>query len=474
MSTFEASAHPRGQVANAGQFREKVNDAPGEALSEATKPDGHSQWRILADRLIDFSKAVDKENRRLERAGVEKRFTFTHERKVWRDENGRPWVVEDITLNRPCIAVGNWQFLAQHEKTAAGAIITYQTGAAGDEHVVGDPSMRCDHCGQFRSRQKVFTLRDRETGELKQIGSNCIALFLGTKPEGLWAMAREVGEELSFDENDASSGSRAPNAFDGDQLLLATLRQIELDDGDYVSRSRASMTRVATVDKVTGQFTALTIADPTLAETAEIAAIIDWVDGLEPDANDDYLQNLAAALTRSDDGELVVYAKHAGLAVSAVSAYRRHIARQAEREVKATLAERKLAEFAYTQGESLKGKGLELTVVSMREGYDYGYGAPTHVTLMDDAGHVFYWKSTGALGAHVTLADGAGYYFLPQEGGRLRVAGGSVKEHRISDFNGDHETVIWRVKVEPLQATLDEFEADHAADLAARSASVPA
>lgn len=465
--SFDASAHPRGQAVNAGQFREKSNDSPVSELSGDDAEPRPDTWMILADRLLDFSKAVEKENRRLERAGVEDRFTFTHERKVWRDENGRPWMVEEIDLNRPRIAVGDWQFLAQHERTAAGAIITYQTGPERDR-VDGDPSMRCDHCGQFRARQKVFTLRDRNTGELKQIGSNCLSLFLGTKPEGLWAMAREVGAELRLDEDeDFTSGRATPNAFDGDALLLATIRQIELDGGEYVSRSNAGMSRTPTADKVKGEFTALTAAPATAGEQTEMQAIVDWVGGLEPGADDDYLLNLTAAFARDVDGALIVYSKHAALAASAVSSYRRHVAREAERQMKENLAATKLAAFVFEPGESLRGKDLELSVVSMREGHDYGYGAPTHITLMDDAGHVFYWKSTGFMSAQVELSDGAGYTFVPSEGKRLRVTGGSVKEHRISDFNGDHETVIWRVKIAPTQQQIDLWEAERVAEAAA-------
>ncbi|MBN9214832.1 MAG: hypothetical protein J0J04_08580 [Microbacterium sp.] len=466
MSAFDEAAHPRGQATNAGQFRDKVNDAPDSALdggADADEPDFNT-WTIPADRLLDLSKAVEKENRRLERAGIEERFTFTHERRVWRDENGTPWLVEDINLNRPRIAVGNWQFLAQHEKTAAGAIITHQTGAG--ERVAADPSMRCDHCGQFRSRQKVFTLRGRESGEMKQIGSNCLSLFLGTRPEGLWAMAREVGAELRFDEDEVTSGaSRAANAFDGDDLMLATIRQVE-KDGEYVSRSNAGYARVPTIDKVKGEFTALVSEPASPVEAAEIAAVNAWIGSLEPGEEDDYLQNLVSAFTRDEDGVLVVYSKHAGLAASAISSYRRHVAREAERAAKEQLAKVKLAEFAFTPGESLKGKDLELTVVSMREGQDYGYGAPTHVTLMDEAGHVFYWKSTGYMSAQVELSDGAGYHFMPTEGGKVRITGGTVKEHRVSDFNGDHETVIWRVKVAPTAETVAQFEQEHAQDLA--------
>lgn len=472
MKTFDESAHPRGQAANAGQFREKADAAPNGVLGDGDAPEEYTPnttWRILADRLTDFDNAVQKVNRRLARAGVTERFSYTHERKVWRDEHDQPWVVEEVTLNRPVISSGNWQFLAQHEKTAAGAIITHQVGQG--ERIGGDASMRCDHCGQFRARQKVFTLRDRETGELKQIGSNCVALFLGARPEGLWAMAAEVGADLRMDEDPHyAAGPASPNAFDGDQLLLATIRQVELDGGEYMSKSRAGFHDTPTINKVLGSFNTLTAEKPTAQEREEMAAITAWVDALDPDEDGDYLNNLKAAFTRDEDGKLVIYGKHAGLAASVVSSYRRDLARKAEKEKREHTNAAKVAEFLYEPGESLKNKGLELSVISMRTGQDYGYGAPVHITLMDDAGHVVYWKSTGEYGAHVEISEGHSHYFCPQVGDRLRVVGGTVKDHRVSEFNGDHETVIWRVKVAPTPEWVEQVKSEYAAELAAQPA----
>lgn len=466
--SFDETQHPRGQATNAGQFRDKTNDAPVGELTETDESAGYDQWRILADRLPDLVASVEKVNRRLERAGVAERFAFTAEQKVWRDEHGRPWMVADVTLSRPSITVGEWRFVAQHEKTAAGAVISHYAGDT--ERVDADPSMRCDHCGQFRGRQKVYTVRNPDTGEVKQIGSSCLALFLGVRPEGLWAMAAEVGAETRFDEGGTSSRASTPNAYDGDQLLLATLRQVA-EDGEFIPRSRASVFVKPTIDKLTDHFTALTIAPPTTEEAAEVTAITEWLESLEPASDEDYLLNLKAAFTRAPGDDFVaVSTKHAALAASAVSAYRRHIQRQAEQAVKAEVQAKKKPEFVFQPGETLKGKNLELRVISMRDGQDYGYGAPTHITLMDDDGHVFYWKSSGHLISSVELSDGATYTFMPTEGARIKVTGGTVKEHRVSEYNGDHETVIWRVKTAPMQEQIDVWEAEHAIDVAEREA----
>lgn len=478
--SFDESLHPRGQTANAGQFREVVNTAPASELSDTAEAPAGNHWRILADRLGDLSAAVEKANKRLERAGVEERFDFTFTKSVWRDEHDQPWMVADVELNRPTISVGAWDFVAAHEKTAAGQIISHFRGNDDRSGVAADESMRCDHCGHSRARQKVFTLRDRETGELKQIGSNCLKLFLGIRPEGLWAMSAEVGAEIRFDEDDFRPGTAHERAFEGEELLLGTLRQIETD-GEFLSRSRAGY-RTPTMDKVKGNLAELTAQPATKSETDEIAAVIAWVDSLTPAEgyDGDYERNLQAAFVRDDEGLLAVERKHAGLVGSAISSYRHALARKARDEARAAFDATKAQEFVFTPGENLRGKDLELRVIKAVLGQDYGYGQPLHVTFMDDEGHILYWKASSGLYTDVDLGDGETTGFHADEGDRVRIVGGSVKEHRISTYNGDHETVLTRVKIAPTGEKLALLQADHAervahrADVEARNAAASA
>lgn len=253
MKTFDEMKHPRGQAANAGQFREVTNSAPTSDLTETEDVAEPGRYRILVDRLRDLGDAIEKANRRLQRAGVTERFEATWVERIWRDEDGRAWHVADVELNRPVISSGEWTFVASHEKAANGKLLSHYVGTGDRDGLEVDPSMRCDHCGRARARQKVYTLRSPQTGETKQIGSNCLQLFLGLRPEGLWSMTAEVGADLAFDADDESwSRVRETNAYEGDELLLATIRQVA-EDGSFMSRSRAGLYATPTMDKVKGR-----------------------------------------------------------------------------------------------------------------------------------------------------------------------------------------------------------------------------
>lgn len=459
MNAFDETKHPRGQATNAGQFREKDNSAPTAVLdgTDADAKLGAETWTILANRVPDLENSIEKANRRLAKAGVDDQFSATTVTRMWEDEQGRPWAVADVTLNRPSIAVGPWRFDAQHEVTGSGGVISHFAGNATT--CTRPDNMTCDHCGKTRARTKVFTVTNSDTGETKQIGGSCIDLFLGVKPEGLWAMSAEVGAEArdEFDDGAFQTAGGVSNAVDGDELMLATIRQIDEDGGAWVPKSRADYSNIATIEKVQSAWGSLVAADPTATERDEIANIRTWVQSLDGDS--DYSSNLKQAFLAGEFGEVIVNRKHMALAASAVGSYRRAIEREKAADAKARIAERKVQEYAFPPGEKLKGKNLELTVLSSREGQDYGYGAPTHVTLMDDEGHVFYWKSSRSPGDSVDTPAGNGMNWWPRGGERIRIEGGTVKSNAVDDYTGDWQTVLTRVKVAPTAETLHAFDA---------------
>jgi hypothetical protein len=474
MNTFDPTAHPRGQAKNAGQFREKEVSRPESALAadepEWSLPETDESYAnevvILIERLPDLEAAIAKANRRLAKAGVEEKFSFTWEQSIWKDGSDREWLVADVTISHPKISVGNWQFLAAHEKAPSGQIVSYYPHPELPR-IPADISMRCDQCGKAQQRLKAYTVYNNETGETKQVGSSCLALFLGVRPEGLWAMAAEVGADFDVNnEFEHIRSSPSSNMYRGDELLLATLRQVDLDDGVFVSKSKATADTKSTVSKVAASFHTLTSTEPSKSEKEELAGLLAWVRD-QNDSDNDYLKNLHAVLSPAEgSGDLIVASKHAALAASAVSSYRRHLARQVEAKAKEDVKSDKKQEFMFEPGDSLKEKDLELTVISMNVGQDYGYGAPTHVNLMDAEGHVFYWKASGSLGSTRIGGDEDGRGALrwsPNVGSKVKITGGRVKDHRVSEYNGDFETVIWRVKLEPTEETVQQVLAEDAA-----------
>lgn len=70
----------------------------------------------------------------------------------------------------------------------------------------------CQHCNSLRTRRNTFVLRCDATGEMKQIGKNCFADFIGRDPKQVaaWAMmlGTMVGGGDSEDDFDGAYGMR--------------------------------------------------------------------------------------------------------------------------------------------------------------------------------------------------------------------------------------------------------------------------
>ncbi len=477
MSTQQAwdpTEHPRDGV---GKFSDKLGTrpaagslskppAPAQDATECSDPEVRRVYRIPTSRLIALQLKLDKANRRLAKAGVSEKFTYTARPRIVHDERtGLSHETNDVTINTPRISIGDWQFDSMHEQAANGKILSHYAGDT-DPHVVD--TMRCDYCGHNRARTKVYLVSSPATGELKQVGSNCLELFLGVKPGGIWALDEDFdAAELDVDDDDLGQMyGHDTTITPGDNVMLLTMRQVDQDGGIFVSRGRASIYEVATADKVLdtiGNGGAVGALTPSDEEADELTRLYAWVDSLEGES--EYERNLQAALEPSTDldGERWVSRKHVPLVASAVSSFRHHEQRARETAAREALKAREAAmkkeEFLAPTGTKLKDMGVTATILSARLGQDYGYGAPIHVKMLDDNGHVLYWRASGTLGDWIQTGDteDEGVHWMPDAGSRVLITSGTVKDNRVSEYDGDWETVLTRTKLQPAPEVLQEF-----------------
>lgn len=437
-------------------------------------------YRIPTSRLTALQAKLDKLNRRLAKAGIEERFAYDARPRIVHDERtGASHETNDVTINTPRISLGDWRFDSMHEKAANGKVISHFAGDAYPQ--VADETMRCDYCGHNRARTKVYMVTSPSTGETKQVGSNCLELFLGVKPAGLWALDEDF-DASEFDVDDEDLGAlfgQDTRITLGDSVMLLTMRQIEQDGGVFLSRGRATIYDTPTADKVLDSIEHGAGGAPleaSSAEADELRRLYTWVDGLEGES--EYERNLQAALAPTEEvgGERWVATKHVPLVASAVSSFRHHEQRERERaareELKAREAAMKKQEFLAPAGTKLKGMDVTATILSARLGQDYGYGAPLHVKMIDDDGHVLYWRSSSGIGDWIQTGEDVseGVHWSPDAGSRVVIASGTVKENRVSDYDGDWETVLTRAKLQPTSEAREELAREAHADAARRDA----
>ncbi|WP_022894589.1 hypothetical protein [Agromyces subbeticus] len=413
MSTLHRQ--PAGQPTG-GEFASKGRAESAVSLTAGTAPQENAAGpsvRVFAHHLSAVERRVDEANRKLARAGIEERFAFETE-SIVEHRDGIDVELLEVRLNAPRISYGGWQITGVHEFTPSGDVISHTFGRE-DAPAVEDA--HCDQCGTNRRREKVYTLSHHGEGG-RQVGSSCLTPFLGVRPEGLWA----IGDDLDLDDFDAGNGSNLnARVFDTSDLVVAAL-VASADGEEYVSASQGSWTVQPTAARATRQFAALLGSGDTPARRKLANRIIRWVKKQPDDGADSYMANLKASL-----GGDWVKTKHAGIAVSAVSAFR-----HAERRERAT--KQKAKEKAAEQRAFLAPKDAKLAQVPARvrsmHSFETMYGDMTIVQLVTDDGYVLKWKTQN-----------------PQdlaEGQAVTIDRATVKAHEI--YRDTFETVILRPK----------------------------
>lgn len=409
-------------------------DAPAE------EPKGPPVYDFAAYKLDRAIEKIDAANRKLERNGIEDRFTYEVEEYVHTyttRENGFEETITEkrckLTLNEPELSFGGYHFVAALDHTGAGVIARTAPGQSLDgwrpDH------QECDHCGTSRRRNATYVVAD-EDGNRKQIGSDCLEPFLGIKPKGLWALGYDLEDDLKEGDDDFfGAGTQGTTDIDTRELIATALA---VSDGGkkYVSRARAEeWGKNATSSLVTGAVFGRPVNKKDAEERARIAELAkQYLEDGTADAvlaagqniagDDDYPVNLRTALAGN-----YVDVKHAGIAVSAVAVWRREQDRDAAQSARAAIPKGFIA--------PVKGKiaGTTATVTKVAyldNPYDYYGGVNTLVIFQTEDGHQVKW-----------FASGRKEFEVGQTGS---FTGGSVKAHE--EYQGVDQTVVTRVKFE--------------------------
>jgi hypothetical protein len=422
-------------------------------------PEVHSYAFPLYN-LAAFTHLVDIANRRFERARSEARFNFSYEpfdqqvrKGMVVNDHGvvlregylvvEPWV--RASMEGPLrIGLAGWTFVASLVAEEGGIVVHSVPGQElGGYEPKGDDS--CDHCKVNRRRNRLYLVRNDESGEIIQLGHSCIEIFLGAKVHGLWGLLYDA--ELS-----AAAEGREGGFSDRDygvpiDSVIAVAWAYSNKGRNYVSVKRAEMLGTQPTgskvrshifygrparhqfpkdwrgdeayDKAVGEYdNAVDVSEDALADDELMAAIKASAEDLPADS--DYGRNMRVLL----NGEYVS-GKNVGILASLVAVYARQLQLAAERAA----APEKAKGFLGEVKERIRSEiVLNLTQVREREG-DYGYTTwfvgetPDH--------HVAVWNASGRFDAEV--------------GDTLVLSAASVKAHEV--YKGIDQTILTRAKV---------------------------
>lgn len=250
-----------------------------------------------------------------------------------------------------------------------------------------DP-LNCDHCGHRRQRKDTYVVAD-ETGVTSQVGSSCLADFLGHSNP--LAYAHLIGEVSEVFEG-MPKGERLIHTLEyvtHVALMIGLHGWVSGDRAfqmDIESTKNAAMTNMINMQirkhhSRTGQ-PLWTVPTPSDAELAEKA--LEWIRELpESDRESEYMHNLYVACK----GDWMTH-RRAGFVSSLVAAFQREEVKRAEREGVQT------SEFEGT--EKTREKFIfEVTKVTSYDHPDYGM-QHTHV-LTSSAGNTLVWRTSANL-----------------------------------------------------------------------------
>ncbi len=107
----------------------------------------------------------------------------------------------NVTIQAETPKIAGWTFVAtiDHSMEAGNIVRVNPNSGFEPDAKWRTVERRCDHCGKIRARRDTFLLRSDTTGEIKQIGRQCIRDFIGYDVAQVVAMAEIVGSAMPSD-----------------------------------------------------------------------------------------------------------------------------------------------------------------------------------------------------------------------------------------------------------------------------------
>ena len=257
-------------------------------------------YSLTAEELAVTRAKFAKINARAAKQGFEGRWTLHATESVWTHTgpSGLPVKVHgfDVTISGEAPRLeGGWEFVGAVDFIGGKAITRMAPGATvAVENATLRPG-ECDRCQTVRDRRKTILVHNPETGEVLQVGGQCVKDFVG------WSAYPSFIDEEEARETIRSAASGIPTSWAVVDVVAIALAASEAA-GSYQGTNAKFPTRYVVGEVLSGRGErakqAAAMVAPYLSQAKTAApAVIAAVTEAFATANSGYQANLRIALT---------------------------------------------------------------------------------------------------------------------------------------------------------------------------------
>lgn len=386
-------------------------------------------FHIPEQNLPKFKREIEKLNKRAEKLDIGPITVMPIGFEMKEIRKGVEIKVYEVYVQGEEVKVNGWNFIAKIDHAnEAGNIVRVIPGEELPK-MYQDTNSGCDHCHVNRFRRDTFIVYNADTDEYKQVGSTCLADFLGHGSPEKYAKYAEL---LSY----AVEHGRSMEDYDPISMEHKDLRYIDLEI--FLSHAVYAIEKYGWISRKVAYYdnkiaTAVIALDqmyppgpdPIITPTKEQIELaqkaLEWAQSLE-DCEDlnDYLHNIYVLAASG-----VIEYRNIGYAASIINAYKKEV----EKLSYVDAHNQMLARFVNTDYEGDLKKRQEF-----------------EVKILESRGLKSMWGFSYLHWAQSTNGNLIVFFFTTQlENGKLYTVKGTPQSHEVRD--GAKQTTINRVKV---------------------------
>lgn len=316
--------------------------------------------------------------------------------KELKDEKGQSYMARFIIVEAEGMAIiNNWEFVASVEYTEKGNIFSGILGIEIPQRYYNEKPI-CEHCNTNRYRKYTYIVRNKETGDFKQVGKSCLKDFTN----GMSAEA--VAQYISLFDTLIAGEAPEPGANIERYLpkeeylayVAETIRHFgymksgENRQGtaqralDYYEASHGRAVSREYLKHLQDEMNALNFDIKSEIIVKQVKDALDWIANQREYSN--YIHNLKTVCALN----YVTY-KNAGLLASLFPAYHQDLERSAKRQ--AIYSEEIHSEYIGNIGDKIT---INVQSVKLMTSWDGQYGIIKIYKFMDKDGNVYTWKTS--------------------------------------------------------------------------------